>query len=342
MSSITWPSALDTDLQMTLENNPYLVDLFSLMRSMEATHEDLPPWGLAKKCDDEVMQFGQEPTAIFASSTIARFNQFKTNRKPKLSIYGFGLFGPNGAMPLVFTEYAKERMTHHGDHSIVEFLDIFHNRLIMLLYRAWADAQSCAAMDRKEEKFSYYVNSLLAAGCSVGQLKDSIPSHARLHYAGHLLRHARSANGLKCILQSFFNVPVAIEEFIAQWIHLPSEEQTRLGCEKGTQLGIDTVLGSKVMGKQQYFRVHLGPLNHNEYNEFLPRTLKLRQLSDWVNAYIGPEFNWDLMLTLDLRSASGICLGDQKHLGMNSLLGIKNQSLSSFTKTTFKPVAYCG
>ena len=32
-----------------------------------------------------------------------------------------GLFGPNGPLPLVFTEFARERILHHNDHTLRVF-----------------------------------------------------------------------------------------------------------------------------------------------------------------------------------------------------------------------------
>jgi len=161
-----------------LEANPFASDLFAIMRCVDANIPDQVQLGHANRYVQEPLQFGQEPSSKFASSSIAKLYRFENGRKPKLSINSFGLFGPNGAMPLVFTEYVKERMAHHGDYSLSDFADIFHNRLIMLFYRAWADAQSCASLDRQEEKFTHYIANLSATGIQANSQVDSIPNHA--------------------------------------------------------------------------------------------------------------------------------------------------------------------
>lgn len=321
MNTLAPPLTMQDELLNELSNNPFAVDLFALMRRMEAINTNNPPWGMANKQRDEVLQFGQEPSAIFASTSIAKLYQYTNGRKPKLAIHSFGLFGPNGAMPLVFTEYVKERMAHHSDYALSDFIDIFHNRLIMLFYRAWADASSCANMDRREENFTRYIANLCAAGLPLTQ-QDSIPTHARWHNAGHLLRQARNAEGLKNILAGFFKVPVRIEEFVARWLPLASNEQTCLGKFNGSQLGIDAVLGRKVMSKQHHFRIHLGPLTAEQYNQFLPCKPQYQQIRDWVRSYIGMEFTWDLRLSLaQATQGIGVQLGDKKYLGWNTWLG---------------------
>jgi len=326
------------ELLNELEANPFAMDLFSVMRRVDANTPDQVQLGQANRYVQEPLQFGQEPSSKFASSSIAKLYRFNNGRKPKVAINSFGLFGPNGAMPLVFTEYVKERMAHHGDYSLSDFADIFHNRLIMLFYRAWADAQSCASLDRKEEKFTHYIAQLSATGIQPNTQVDSIPDHARWHNTGHLLRQARNAEGLKNILSNFFNIPVRIEEFVSHWLKLPSDEQTRLGKIKGTQLGFDAVLGQKVLDRQHHFRVHLGPMTQCEYNQFLPCTHKYQQLRDWVRNYIGIELTWDLHLILKRSEQKmGLALGGQQHLGWNSWIGNHAEHHRDFNDTIFTP-----
>ena len=326
MSTQVSVPTLTDEILSALAEKPYSIDLFALMRRLEANSNAIK-WGHATKYRDEILQFSQEPSSIFSSSNIAKLYQYTNGRKPKLAIHSFGMFGPNGAMPLVFTEYVKERMVHHGDYALSDFIDIFHNRLIMLFYRAWADSNSCSSLDNAEDNFTRYITSLCAAGYSPAQQTDSIPSHARWHNAGHLLRQTRNTEGLQNILSGFFKVVARIEEFVAQWLPLPPDEQTSLGKVKGTQLGFDAVLGRKVMSKQQHFRIHLGPLTQEEYNQFLPDTNRYRQLRDWVRTYIGMEFTWDLCLTLkeSVRNR-GIKLSREKCLGWNSWLGNSHPS----------------
>ena len=52
-----------------------------------------------------------------------------TGGPPRLEQRFFGLLGPNGPLPLHLTEYARERLLHHGDATLVRFLDLFHHRL---------------------------------------------------------------------------------------------------------------------------------------------------------------------------------------------------------------------
>ena len=70
---------------------------------------------------------------------------------PRLGVRFLGLLGPQGPMPLHFTEYVRDRLQHHGDRALAHFLDLFHHRLLSLFYRAWAQAQPVVHRDRPQD-----------------------------------------------------------------------------------------------------------------------------------------------------------------------------------------------
>ena len=112
----------------------------------------------------------------FAPSTLSAFEEQAGGRPPRLEQRFFGLLGPNGPLPLHLTEYARDRLRHHGDRTLVRFLDLFHHRLALLFYRAWAEARPTVQHDRPDEdRFATYVGSLAGYGS---------PGHARSRRRG--------------------------------------------------------------------------------------------------------------------------------------------------------------
>lgn len=73
----------------------------------------------------------------FAPATLASAQKRENSAVHEISILSFGLFGPNGPLPVHMTEYARERIHHHQDDSLSAFADLFHHRLTLLFYRAW-------------------------------------------------------------------------------------------------------------------------------------------------------------------------------------------------------------
>ncbi|WP_263143419.1 type VI secretion system baseplate subunit TssG [Pseudomonas sp. RIT-PI-AD] len=323
-------SALQQDkgeaLWHALEERPFAYDLFNLLRKVEALHARAPRLGYARRPQQEPLRIGQEPSSAFAPAAIARLNRQHADTPPKVCIYSFGLFGPNGPLPLALTEYARERTLHHGDQTLVEFVDLFHHRLTLLFYRAWADAQSTVSLDRpRDDAFTRYVSSLLSYGFESLRERDSVPDHARWNHAGHLVRQTRNAEGLSRILSDFFKVPVAVEEFVSRWLPLPDEQRTRLGALSGAQLGIDAVAGNAVWDRQHRFRLKLGPMNRAAYEALLPTGGHHRKLLDWLRTYIGIEFAWDVRLVLRAEDVPRAGLDGGTRLGWSTWMGAQER-----------------
>ncbi|MCC2596545.1 type VI secretion system baseplate subunit TssG [Pusillimonas sp. MFBS29] len=316
-------SGLPADFWQHLMAQPYKHDLFHVLRWIDARGGARKRLGRASTPRDEPLRVGQTPSLAFAPSTLSGAACDRPDGIAELSIYSFGLFGPNGPMPLHLTEYAHERLHHHGDDTLTAFADIFHHRLILLFYRAWADAQSTVSLDHEHQHFSRYLASLLHMGTPGQQGRDTIPDHAKYYMAGHLLRQTRNPEGLKQILHSYFAVPVRIHEFIPQWIHLEPDQQLALGGGSAA-LGRNTLLGSAVRDAQHKFRIELGPLRMQSYRQYLPGGGHARQLLDWVRQYVGLEYEWDVQLVLDQRDVHGVVLGQSVPLGLSSWLGVRD------------------
>ena len=174
------------------------------------------------------MRLAQEPSVVFAPATLAALEPeqdgpAQDHRAARLLVHFFGLFGPDGALPLHLTEYARDRRRNHRDPTFQRFADIFHHRALSLFYRAWANARPTVSLDRPEQdRFALYVGALIGLGMDSLRDRDAMPDLAKLHFAGHLAGQTRHAEGLGSILSSFFRTPVRIEGFIGAWLGLPA------------------------------------------------------------------------------------------------------------------------
>jgi type VI secretion system protein ImpH len=281
----------------------------------------------------------------------------KRDRKRKyfpdrLNVHFFGLFGPNGPLPLHLTEYALSRAGER-DHTLTRFADLFHHRLLCLFYRAWAESQPVVHYDRSrvafrppshapdgssvpdppsalkdalhEDRFSRYLGSLFGLGLDSLRERDAMPDRAKLLFAGLLSCQTRHADGLKIIIAEFFGVPAQIQEFVGEWMDIAPHEQTRLGMhEQAGHLGLSTVLGERVFGCQHKIRIVLGPLDLAFYRAMLPGEYGLVELAAILRNYIGDEFAWDVNLVLRQTEIPPLKLDGGAQLGWTSWLGEKN------------------
>ena len=312
------------ELLRKLTDEPHKFDFFQAVRLLENAHPGLPRIGTSLRLRDDPIRFAQSPTLAFAPSALARFQAGEGDAPPTLDQRFFGLFGPNGPLPLHMTEYARERARRMpSDRALVRFLDMFHHRLLSLLYRAWAEASPAVSLDRPDDDpFSRWVGSVAGYGQATLMGRDSIPDGARLAASGILGRAVHGAEGLERILNDFFRVPVRVHQWQPHWMRLPEDAHSRIGMRNApVALGQSAVIGAKVWDCQTRFRVEIGPLTLEQYKRFLPGGESMKRLRDWVLNYIGYELSCEMHLVLEKDEVPAVKLGAAGALGWTSWLG---------------------
>ncbi|MDX7998291.1 type VI secretion system baseplate subunit TssG [Xenorhabdus sp. Reich] len=327
--SIRRISRLPDDFWQQLTQAPWQFDLFQTLRRIDAQSGADYMLGSAPLPKYELLRLGQKASMIFAPSTISEIKKRDNSTLYDILIYSFGLFGPNGPMPLHITEYAYSRQYNYQDSTLNAFINLFHHRLIMLFYRAWANAQPTVSLDRQDDqRFCHYLACLVGMGLPAQQKPDSISDHARYSLSGHLSRQGHNAEGLSKILLNYFGIPIKIVQNIPQWLKIETRDQAQLKAGRNMpRLGQSTFLGTALYDVQHKFRIELGPLIMAEYKKFLPGEPKSQQLRDWVHQYLGIEYAWDVRLILHQSETKGIHLSEPIKLGLNSWLGKMEQPI---------------
>ncbi len=323
--------------------DPRRADFFLLVRALQAAYPDgFPRVGEASRVAQEPIRFGQPPFLEFAPSPIESVRNRKVipfrsastgddlkgnaaapagggGGKPsdavtyrKVTQYFFGMFGPNGPLPLHLTEYAMSRWRHHKDPVLMEFADLFHNRMIAFFFRAWAEVRMDVDLDRglSQSRFAAYVGSLAGLGNPTVSGRDTIGDLAKLHYAGHLGRQTRNVDGLSDLLTDYFQVPVEILTFQGRWLQLPMVARCALGrAQESGELGRTALVGTMVWDCQLTIRVRVGPVSAADLGRFLPGRRSFVRLKEWIRLYCNQPFFWDLQLVVKRAEVTPIRLG---------------------------------
>ncbi|MBI5017335.1 MAG: type VI secretion system baseplate subunit TssG [Deltaproteobacteria bacterium] len=320
MAGQDWTSTPAIALGEALAREPYRFDFFQALRRLDCAHPARPRLGAAARPADEPVRLTEAPSMAFAASTLASFERATAERPARLAVLFFGLFGPNGPLPLHLTEYARDRLRNSGDATFVRFADTFHHRLLAFFYRAWANARPTVHFDRPDaDRFAAYVGALFGLALPSLRHRDALPDLAKLYYAGRLGSPARGAEGLKALLQDFFRMPVDVEQFVGHWLELPEESRCRLGESPDTgTLGSTAIAGSRIWSCQDKFRIVMGPLHLDEYRRLLPGGDSLARLVSLVRNYVGDEFCWDMNLVLHRDEVPPLTLGGETRLGFTA------------------------
>jgi len=286
-----------------LKDHPERFHIFQAMRLIEAQYHKHPRLGRSRRPKQDPVRLKQRVDMAFASSTVARFvpRNEKTKEPGELSQYMFGLFGPNGPLPLHLTEYAYNRERSFRDPTFKAFGDIFHHRMLSLLYRAYASGEPTSSYDRAKEvdPFAQKVASFIGLKGKAFSNRDAMPDLAKLRYAGRLAHSTRNEEGLLALISGFFGAPATMESFVGTWLDLDPKDTWELGNPaKPAKLGQSCSIGSKVWTRQAKFRFRVGPVSLAEYKRLLPGGDSLKRLKSLVNNYMGEALMWDMNLVL--------------------------------------------
>ncbi len=327
----------DAPLEKLLFQEPYRFDFFQAVRLLERLDEGREPVGRDTRPGREPVRFVARLGLSFPASSIHDLRPAVADRDlappgtPIMTVAFMGLTGPMGVLPTFYTEKLIEeflrcrRLKRDSIPPLAAFLDLFNHRLISLYYRAWDKNHPFSACERgAREPLDRAVFSL--AGLRLPATREPAPfaGEALLFYAGLFASRRRHAAGLEDLLKGYFGEPVEVIQFVGRWLALGPGDRSRLGARGvNNTLRVNLSLGSRVWDERGKFRLRIGPLTYERYNEFLPGRPAFRALVKMARLYIGPEYEFDVQLVLRARDVPLCRLGAAPagaQLGRNSWL----------------------
>lgn len=243
----------------------------------------------------------------FAGADVERVEPPTASRSlPSLIVNFLGLAGAQGPLPTAYTP----QLLRDEPSAVRDFLDIFHHRLLWLVYRIHAAHHP--ELTLTEPWKGQYANEIFALiglgrdpdsatrNAIGGRGETSVPDQALLEFSGLLAHRPRSASGLEQLLSEYFRVPVEICQFAGGWYELEESQWTRIGADSGQNrmLGSDVVLGKRVWDEHAGVSIRLGPLDLGAFTSFLPEGTAHRALCNLARFYLNDEFDISLELVL--------------------------------------------
>lgn len=315
-----------------LEQEPYSFRFFQAVRLLERLYPDRNPVGLFVSPSTEVVQFSSVPTLSFPASEIHDYQQRK-DAPPRLLVNFMGLSAAVGVLPHAYTEFLLER-AKAKDRGPGDFFDLFNHRIISLFYRGWQKYRFYIAYERtgaSDDVISARLLDLVGLGTSSLAHRMEIEDEACLFYAGLLSERRPTAQGLKQLIEDYFDVPVEVEQFTGTWRRLPQQNRTYLRdtCAFCEMLGLGTIVGDEAFDQHGAVTLRLGPLSYERYCEFLPGAPAHRELRAWLRIYANREFDFVIRLVLEREQVPRMQLGEAgaaaSRLGLVSW--VKNRAL---------------
>ena len=325
----------DHPLNQRLLKEPHRFSFYRIVYLLQRLFPGAIPVGMQGPPDQEVLRFRADLSMSFSPSDITTLKEMNgaEERPPRfeLTTTFMGLYGPASPLPTHFTEELLHEDSEESSRR--PFLDLFHHRMMSLLYRVWEKYRfSIRFRPQGQDPVSRLF--LLLAG-----LEDPAPGTTRrippirlLAYAGLWTQRTRPASALRGILADYFpGIEVEIEQFAGRWLDIPESEQNRLGGPR-TRLGEDINLGDRIFDRGASFRVRLDHLGIQDFLSFLPPGDKTAELEEIVDRFNSDSLDYEVKLWLRKEEIPKLNLGSAgARLGWSTWVGEPpnaNQSLS--------------
>jgi type VI secretion system protein ImpH len=299
-----------SEVEELLRSEPYRFEFFQAIRLLERMAPDRKPLGRFTNPSDEVARLGAFPSLSFPASEIQTID-WPEGKPPSLAVNFMGVTGPQGPLPHFYTTLILARL-RSGDRTLRDFLDLFHHRMLSFFYQAWEKYRFAVSYERGErDRFSHHLLDLIGLGTLGLQERLSVPDDAFLFFAGILGQRPHSAHALELLLNDYFEVPFEVTQLVGGWFRLDDTTECCIG-ERSTpseQLGLGAVVGDEVWNQQARARIRIGPLDLENYLDFLPNGSAYQPLRSLLRFWTNEEIDFEVQLILEREEVPRCQLG---------------------------------
>jgi type VI secretion system protein ImpH len=311
------PPVTGDDVRTNLLRDPTAFQFFQAVRLLGLVSPGKHQVGEFVDPADEAVRFSVPASLAFPPSEV-RSVEDVPDGPLRMTVNFMGLTGPQGVLPYHYTLLVAERLLKR-DRGLRDFLDIFHHRILSLFYRSWEKSHFPVVYERgHQDPITRHVRDLVGVGGDATPDQPQPHRDALLFYAGLLLPQPRSALGLEQLLEGFFGVPVAVEQFVGEWYTPAGETQCVVSDDDRVagRLGSGALVGDAVWDRQAKVRIRIGPLARERYEAFLPGGAPHEELRQLTRFYGGGALEFEVQLVLARADVPSCVLGGGEGEGL--------------------------
>ncbi|WNG60595.1 type VI secretion system baseplate subunit TssG [Archangium gephyra] len=235
-----------------------------------------------------------------------------------------GLTGSVSPLPMYI---AEEIAQEDPDHAVRrEFLDLFHHRLLSLLYRIESKYRvTSESNSTNTDQWSRRLLALAGFDTYESQRTSKLPTRKLLRIVPLLASRARTAEKMEAALEdvlgdSLEGARVRVEQFVGRWVDIDARLQ--LGRNNHI-LGRNTVLGGKAFDRMGKIKIHIEPLPTHLYRRMMPGGDLLPQAREVARLFLKDplEYEFELGLTEGVTQTFNLSSTQSAQLGRDTWLG---------------------
>ena len=328
---------LRTRLAPILER-AHRMPFFRLVSLLERSTDDAVRIGGDGPPSAEALRFRHDPSLAFAAGDVRAARVRQIPRDPdnplgekralvEIATTFLGLTGSVSPMPLYIAEEISLEDSEVGVRR--DFLDVFHHRLISILYRSvsrYSPAREHRA--RGDDPWVRRMLSLSGMDPDTFVPKSAIPPSKLLRLAPLVARRGRGARALQRALNIVLedhlgpDASVSIVELAGGWMSIFDNQRCALG-KTNSILGRDALIGTKTFDRGGSFKIEIGPLGSEGREAFSEDGAGLMALRDCVSLMVPQPLDYDVELEFAPHATIPFHLSSKRpgRLGENTRLG---------------------
>lgn len=300
-------------------------DFFTAVRLLEHVTPESPRVGGEGPLSAETIAFRHSPSFASQPNELESIKEVEVLRTTEQALEArrkrfevttcfLGLSGADSPLPL----YHAADLVHDDEWSRrqVHFLDIFHNRMTALFYRAVSKydyPRECT----KAADDAGTTRALALAGLDVAGQDDQAVSRRELMQLAALTAMGGSTarsieNGLRALLRrELSDIPLELAQFTGGWVSYDESQTNRLG-QANNEAGVSFMLGTRVRHPAHRSRITIGPMPPDKAREFSPGGASYARIMQLVDALCGEPLVFDLELLVRQSAYPPFVLGKRR------------------------------
>jgi len=289
--------------------------------------------------NEEMIRFRHDPSLGFPSGDVnsVTLHQVPARaddpyaRRPLFEVVTnfLGLTGSVSPLP----HYLAEEVAQEDPDQPVrrEFLDLFHHRLLSLLYRIESKYRVTSETDTSfTDQWSKRLLALGGFDTYERPREGMLPTWRLLRIAPLLAGRFRTAEQLEVALQDVLGedlegARVTVRQFVGRWVDIDARVQ--LG-RMNNVLGRNMLLGGKAFDRTGKIQIHVSPLPPRAYRRLMQEGDLLPLVREVVALFVKDplEYDLELGLTEGVQQRFRLSRKEPSKLGRDTWLGSSQQT----------------
>ncbi|WAM23884.1 MULTISPECIES: type VI secretion system baseplate subunit TssG [Myxococcus] len=318
------------------------VSFFPLVAFLERLTSQATRVGGSGPVNEEMIRFRHDPSLGFPSGDVSSVTLHHVpvraedpySKRPLFEVVTrfLGLTGSVSPLPHYL---AEEVAQEDPDHPVRrEFLDLFHHRLLSLLYRIESKYRVTSETDTSfSDQWSRRLLALGGFDTYEKPLEGTLPTWRLLRIAPLLASRARTSEQLEVALEDVLGddlegARVSVRQFVGRWVDI--DARARLG-HSNHQLGRNMLLGGKAFDRTGKIQIHIRPLPPRAYKRLMQEGDLLPLVREVVALFVRDplEYDLELGLTEGVQHQFRLSSREPSQLGRDTWLGLSQQTQMS-------------